>query len=53
MQFTWKNIHFRQTIKAAQVRPWLLSWHYTHVDASGAWQKKFSGCTKPQSTLWE
>ena len=53
MQFAWKNIHFRQTIKAAQVGPWLLSWCHAHAYASGAWQRKFSGCTKQQTTLWE
>lgn len=53
MQFAWENIHFRQTIKAAQVGLWLLSWSYAHACASGAWQEKLSGCTKQQTTIWE
>lgn len=40
MQFPWKNIHFRQTIKAALVGAWLLSWYYTYAYASGAWQQR-------------
>lgn len=66
MQFPWKNIHFRQTIKATLVGPWLLSWYYTDADASSAWQRGFlvakqadhpPGTPSPnpdqQTTLWE
>lgn len=66
MQFPWKNIHFRQTIKATLVGPWLLSWYYTYAYASGAWQQTFlvakladhpPGTPSPhpdqQTTLWE
>lgn len=50
-----ENIHFRQTIKAAQVGPWLLSWCRA---ASGIclWclaEKVFFGCTNSRQTPLE